>query len=784
MIIIQFMKKYICLSIFFLSLQIWSQQDFSSNWEDFYAYNNVKDFIKVNSKFYAVTDNAVFIYDESTQEINKLSSVHGLSGETATSIYFSDTYQKLVIGYRTGLLEIVDSDGKITVANDIERLSITGDKEVKHISEFGNKLYLSTPFAIVVFDIENSQFGDTYFIGNNSTEVTINQTAIFDDTIYAATELGIFTANINSQNLIDFNNWQQPQGGFLGDFKTVEIFNDQVFTSKNNIFYKINSSITLQIISALSDNILNLKASEEFIAITTRKSAIIYNTLLNQELVSNPTPEYDFNLQSSYAENNSIYLGTSEYGILQRSFSDAVEHYEIHPKGPLSNDIFSITAENNNIWVVYGGYDGAFTPLQRQKGFSHYNGEDWVNTPYNPVYPARDLVHVTIDPNNPEKVFVSSWGQTSSGQLDATGGILVIENDEVVTFLNHTNSGLEDLAPNNPDYFSVRINGTAFDSQGNLWVANGWVDKRLKKLSTNGTWSEFDLSSIITSSAFGLTELVIDNSGSVWIGSRRNGVLVYNESGDRKRALITETTKGSLPDPNTSSLAIDRNNRIWIGTKKGLVVYSNTAGIFDDNIYDANPIIIEDDGVPKKLLGDQPVNTIAIDGADNKWFGTDTGGVLATNPSGRETLFNFNKDNSPLPSNKIVKIKVDNSNGKVFFATNKGIVAFNNNVAPFGDSLGEVYAYPNPVKKEHSFVTIDGRNNTHLPRGTNVKILDASGRLVHETNVIEGQELKGGKVIWNKTNLAGKKVATGVYIVLLTLPDRSESSFTKIAVIN
>ncbi|MCF6242160.1 MAG: efflux transporter outer membrane subunit, partial [Bacteroidales bacterium] len=113
-------------------------------------------------------------------------------------------------------------------------------------------------------------------------------------------------------------------------------------------------------------------------------------------------------------------------------------------------------------------------------------------------------------------------------------------------------------------------------------------------------------------------------------------------------------------------------------------------------------------------------------------------------------LFNFNKNNSPLPSNRIIKIKVDDSNGKVFFATDKGIVAFNNNVSPFGDGLGEVYAYPNPVKKEHSFVTIDGRNGTHLPRGTNVKILDSSGRLVHETNVIEGQELKGGKVIWNK----------------------------------
>ena len=127
---------------------------------------------------------------------------------------------------------------------------------------------------------------------------------------------------------------------------------------------------------------------------------------------------------------------------------------------------------------------------------------------------------------------------------------------------------------------------------------------------------------------------------------------------------------------------------------------------------------------------------------------------------------------------------MDNSTGKVFFATDKGIVAFNNNVAPFGEELGEVYAYPNPVKKEHEFVTIDGRKGTHLPRGTNVKILDTAGRLVHETNVEIGQEIKGGKVIWDKTNLAGRKVASGVYIVLLTSPDKSETSSTKIAIIN
>ena len=158
--------------------------------------------------------------------------------------------------------------------------------------------------------------------------------------------------------------------------------------------------------------------------------------------------------------------------------------------------------------------------------------------------------------------------------------------------------------------------------------------------------------------------------------------------------------------------------------------------------------------------------------------------MLGTNPSGATTLFNFNKDNSPLPSNRILRIEVDNTSGKVFIATDKGIVAFKSKVAPFGDVLKSAYAYPNPSTKSNDFITIDGRHGDHLPKGTNVKILDAAGYLVYETNVVEGQELSGGKVVWHKTNLAGKKVASGIYIVLLTIGDKSEVATTKIAIIN
>jgi ligand-binding sensor domain-containing protein len=285
-------------------------------------------------------------------------------------------------------------------------------------------------------------------------------------------------------------------------------------------------------------------------------------------------------------------------------------------------------------------------------------------------------------------------------------------------------------------------------------------------------------------SSFGLSEIITDRNNSIWIGTRGDGVIAFNQNGERIRSLTVLPTEGSLPNLRVISLASDSDNRIWIGTISGLVVFSNASGVFDTDVVDAQPVIFEEDGIAKKLLGDQYVSAIAVDGANNKWFGTSDGGVTYTNPNGQTTIANFSKENSPLPSDRITKISVDKESGKVFFATDKGIVAYNSDVAPFGETLGEVYAYPNPARKFHNTVTIDGRNGTNLPKGTNVKILDIAGNLVYETNVIEGQELQGGKVIWDKKNLAGNNVASGIYIVLLANEDASETSSTKIAIIN
>ena len=778
------MKSFIRVGFLLFFINIWSQIDYSNKWEDFFSYNNVKDFTKVGDKIYAITDNAVFIYDETTGETEKLSSINGLSGETTSSIHYSEEFKKLIIGYTNGLIEIVAENGEITIAPDISNFTLFTEKKIRNITEYNGHLYLSTPFAIVVYDIENLVFGETFFIGDGSSAVGIFEVKIFENTIYAAAENGYYTADINEPNLIDFNHWTKHSNG---NFSSLETFNNQIFISKGRSFYKINELSSLQLIDSQSKPIIRMKGSETNLSITTEREMIVYDVSLIRikNVVSDIDSEYYFKLNSSLSVNNKIYLGTKEYGILEAQLVNATSFLEIHPDGPSSNALFSTSVLNNNLWVVYGGYDSAFTPLQNKFGYSHFNGENWINNPYDADFPAKNLVHITIDPLSENKVFLSSWAAGNRTQENpTTGGMLIVENDKPIEYWNQTNSALEEVLPNHPTYVTVRVNGSAFDNQGNLWVANAWVDYILKKISPSGVWTSYDLSSIMTSGSRGLTELVIGKSGSIWMGSRRNGVLIYNENGDKKRALIAEPTKGSLPDPNVKTIAIDNRNNAWIGTKKGMVVYYNASGVFDADIYDAEPIIILDDGIPKKLLGDQPINSIAIDGADNKWFGTDGGGVLHTNHNGQETLNIFNKSNSPLPSNTILKISIDKSNGKVYIGTDKGIVAYNSNVAPFGDELGEVYAYPNPSKKENEYITIDGRNGTHLPQGTNVKILDTAGYLVYETNVIQGQELQGGKVIWNKTNLAGRKVASGVYIVLLTNKDNTETSSTKIAIIN
>ncbi|MFQ3305784.1 MAG: ligand-binding sensor domain-containing protein, partial [Polaribacter sp.] len=353
------MKKTLSFYILIWSFVISAQTDYSASWEDFYSYNNVKDFTNVDNVIYALTDNAIFTYDTITGEINKLSSVQGLSGETTSAIYYNKTYERLVIGYENGLIEVVDKDGAITISSDIVNFSQSGEKSIHHISEFDNKLYLSTPFAVVIYDIEKLEFGDTYFIGNNSSSIKINETIISNNTIYAVTEVGVFKADITSNLLIDFNNWEQL---FVGrNFKNITFLNDLYVVENSKLFAFDGTTLSNEI--NFSEEIKGLKASTTHLSISLNKRVVVFDVSMNEVLQFSANTTFDYSLNTSFFENNIAFLATKEFGVLETTSSQPSVYSEIHPEGPLSNDVFSITAQNNNLWVVYGGYGSTFTPL-------------------------------------------------------------------------------------------------------------------------------------------------------------------------------------------------------------------------------------------------------------------------------------------------------------------------------------------------------------------------------------------------------------------------------------
>ena len=196
--------------------------------------------------------------------------------------------------------------------------------------------------------------------------------------------------------------------------------------------------------------------------------------------------------------------------------------------------------------------------------------------------------------------------------------------------------------------------------------------------------------------------------------------------------------------------------------------------VFDENAnIDTQPIIILEDGVPQELLFELTITDIEVDGANNKWISTASSGVFYLSPNGQETLLQFNIENSPLPSNNVQDIAIDSFSGVVYFATVNGLVAFNGTSTAPRDNLEGVYAFPNPVRPGFTGnVTIDG-----LTANANVKITDISGNLVFETTS------EGGSVLWDTTAFGNYRVASGVYLVIITGEDALETKVSKIMVV-
>ncbi|NRR93295.1 ABC transporter substrate-binding protein [Winogradskyella undariae] len=786
----------ILILVFGLTASSYSQ-DYSSLWQSHYSYNAIVDVVSGENKIFAAAQNAVFEYNTLTHEITTISSVEGLSGEQITTIYYSEFYQYLLIGYETGLIELYsETDNSVfTVVDILDKQNITpANKGINHFFENEGLIYISTDYGISIYDLERLEFGDTYFIGSGGSQVTVKQVSILNNEIYAACidGNGLKKADLTSPNLIDYNQWQTI---FLGSFYTMNTINNKMYSVRsNNMIYEINGA---SVVGLFSLPLLPVDAdvSGANLIYSTSGGVRLYDE--NLQLVQNfePSEDFDTDFTSATVLEDEVFIGTAAFGVLTNSISTPSISTQIKPSGPIDNNIFKLNATTHTVWATYGEYSDVLNPYPlTSMGVSYLYNDVWDDIPVDSLFNAVELNEITPSIFNPNQVFISSF----------FNGLVEINDFEATNLYNEANSGLESLlVSGDPDYVDVRVSATDFDSSGLLWIISSRIESPLKSYdSSSGTWRSYDFSNLIDppSEEEGFFDMEIDNNGTKWIGSYDNGLIAYNEN-ITTNPLRNINSESQNVDPYSRflSLAIDNSNQLWTGSTNGLRVLYNTSGFYDNTNPSLSSIIILEDGIAKELLEGESIIDIKVDASNNKWIGTLDSGVFYLSPDGQTTIYHFTNDNSPLPSNQIRDISINEDDGIVYIATAKGLLSFKAGGSAVQSSLEDAFVYPNPVRPEYNILGFSDLNDVTkgvkikgLTERVNIKITDIEGNLVAEaqssvnlrsSNANYNFAIDGGTAIWNGKNLANNVVRTGVYVILISDLDTFETKVLKVLIV-
>lgn len=339
---------------------------------------------------------------------------------------------------------------------------------------------------------------------------------------------------------------------------------------------------------------------------------------------------------------------------------------------------------------------------------------------------------------------------------------LLIKNGTILRVYQTSDESVSRLT----EPLALQLQDGFWDSQQKFWIAdnaNGLVS------NASGTYKSYSPTSQDTLFQYRKDSIILDSDKNRWtrLGAYQ-GIMVETPAKQRTY-LYNGKGQGNLPSATVASMTLDKYGQIWVGTTAGVAVFDDPASVVSGRNLDAYTPIFE----KRRLLANETVTTIAIDGGNRKWMGT-SNGVFLFSEDGTELVNNFTVANSPLPSNQISYIGIEPSTGEVFIRTSQGMVSYQGTAMEAGDNIsGKALIYPNPVRPEYEgLITIDG-----LYENVVVKITDVAGRLIYET------KSNGSRAVWNGQYPTGGKVPTGIYYVMTSTDEGNQALMGKIAVV-
>lgn len=736
------------------------------SWSDHLSYNTATAIAVGTNAVYASTGSSLLVYDRKFAELKKLTRIDGLSETGINEIAWSEENNALIIGYKSTNIDILINNTIFNVP-DIYKKYIAGKKEINRIRSNGKYAYLACSFGIVVMDITRKEIYDTWKPGSASADNEVWDISAGNGYIYAATGSGIYSAPLSGQGLSYYGNWRQISDlpDPAGNYTSLILSGGMLFANKSDpladgdSLFEIGSSTVL--LSSLP-GVYNrsIDPGTGGFTVSSGSAAKYYGT--NGSLIKT-IDTYGFaapDISQSVADEGDIWIADNNSGLVRGSGMTSFSVLSL--PGPLSNNAFSVSSYIGKTVICGGGNDNSWNSLGRSFQVSICQGTSWTGLSDNT---AGDAMRSCMDPRDESHIFISTWGE----------GLLEYKGDHLVNHFTDANSPLQTIVPGRP---YVRICGLAMDGAGNLWITQSGVPGSVKVLKPDGGW----IVNPVNIDAPVIGDIIITKNGYKWIilpGGHGIFVLDDNKTvavtgDDRDKQFLVKDAENQIISL-VYSMAEDLEGNIWIGTDQGPLVYFNPENVFNEDIKASRIKIPRNDGsgLSDYLLNSETITTIAVDGANRKWLGTSGSGAYNVSSDGLVQLANFNELNSPILSDSIISMAVDNKTGDIWFGTSRGLQSYRGNATAGAEKFTRVYAFPNPVREDFTGnVTITG-----LVSNTQINITDISGNLVYET------VSDGGQATWDLKTYNGKRVSTGVYLIFCASSDGTQASVIKILVI-
>ncbi len=766
------MKK---ISFFAIISFFFFQSSFSQtaigHWRDCLDYSLVNHVAATSDRVYAGALGAVFCYDLDDATLTTLSKGDGLNDVGIAALAYDPSTRCLVVAYNNSNVDLL-IDGHTYNLSDIKRSEIPGDKSIFHVRFSDGNAYLTTGFGVVVVDIRRQEIKETWYLGAGGAYTPVYDMAFTSDSLYAATGEGLKSLSRLEPHPSVSDRWSLDHrldsvnifmlcavgshlllGGYTSD------------ASLNTVYRHSGAGYDVLLSGALS----SMQATGPGAALCIDGHVYVYDTALT--LLEDhccyrwgPLESRD----AAITSDGTLWVGHPWEGLIGLH-PDGSE--EIHkPSGPFCADhVYRLVPFNYRMMLCPGGHTSTYVSLYLSPELLTSVGRNWstLDKSTGVLNGTNDLLDVAVNPRDTTELVAALWGY----------GVISIRNNQPQTLYNASNTGGALVPYSSGSSSRLNTGAVAFDNNGDLWVLNSHSTQALAVRHSDGSWKGFSTASMVAVPE--VDKLVCDSiTGYKWFCGRSN--VIYVHDGVSRMAKVSPNNGSKLSTDAVNALVQDHNGNLWVGTNKGIkVIYDGYKAFQNGGNGEYAPvscsnITISNGEFAEYLMAYESITAIAVDGANRKWVGTANGGLYLISANGLEQLEHFTVANSPLFSDKIVALGINERTGEVYVGTDRGLQVYRGTATyAVSSPLEKVYAFPNPVKPDYDGpIAIKG-----FTRNGIVHITDAAGHTVFTTNA------QGGQAIWNGRTASGERVASGVYYVFASDSQGGNRSVAKILIV-